>query len=340
MPARKKARKTGTARKRTSSRAALGDDSETFEDACCASADEFNAPETSADPTVDVESSTRTVTVNNAPNDEAVRVEVRPGEIVITIKTAALQMAAPAALTTSMAHGTAGDEPQADSTRVGLTEVAADKLGQGYKNAWIRADLRDDYLSAMQKVKALGGILTSSGAIRALTAGVTAGRSRTSFHYTGRAIDLWIGTGMQGANDRYLIQRAGGTDKYPEWEVLCTSVNPLRDDPHFDASLIKTGDVDYLVWSKGPGAVTKRRNTTYFSLSAIMRQFGWVNIPARSDWKTEYLAVEWWHFQHHKGLVDGVSRFGDELRAIWPDDKVNKSGLALSAVFSGRSFRA
>lgn len=129
--------------------------------------------------------------------------------------------------------------------------------------------------------------MTSSGAIRELSAGAGPGRSKTSFHYTGRATDLRIGTGMQGT-----------------------------------------------------GAVARRREATCFSLTGVMKQFGWVNIPASSDWKSVYLSCEWWHFQHHSALVEGVSLFGNELRAVWPADKVANSGLALNAVFKGRSFRA
>ena len=283
--------------------------------------------------------------------EDAVTVEVRAHEVVIRIRTSALQaggmpsdstgaIEAVSALTRSVTRGMSAAAPQSDTTRVGLTQVPADKMGDGYATAWIRTDLRDAYMSAFQTVKALGGVMTSSGAIRELGAGATAGRSGTSFHYTGRAFDLWIGTGMQGANDRYLIQRAGGTDANPECEVLCISVSPQSADPNFDASMLKTGDVEYLVWKKGTGVIAKRRQATYFSLTAVLRKFGWVNIPARTDWVSQYLSTEWWHFQHHKGLVESASLFGDELRAVWPADKVAKSGLSLNAVFKGRSFRA
>ncbi|MGV3709904.1 MAG: hypothetical protein ACO1Q7_13805 [Gemmatimonas sp.] len=227
-----------------------------------------------------------------------------------------------------------------DKPSVGLVKVAADKLKDGYSSAWIRTDLQTEYNEALATIRALGGIMTSSGAIRDLGAGAGPGRSKTSFHYSGRAFDLFIGTGMSGASDRYIIQRSGGTPELPEWEVLCVSENPLTSDPHYDASLIKDAMVDYVTWKSGVGLVSAKRQVKYFSLSAVLKKFGWVNIPARSDWKTQYLSCEWWHFQHHKGLKEGVSKFGDELRAVWPTSKVAASGLALDAIFKGRSFRA
>jgi len=302
------------------------------------------------DPSLDVSEPTPSASSSSLRLGDAVTVEVRAHEVVITIRTGALQaggmqsdstgaIEVVSALTQSVTRGITAAAPQSDSTRVGLTQVPADKMGDGYSTAWIRTDLRDEYMSAFQMVKALGGVMTSSGAIRDLGAGATAGRSGTSFHYTGRAFDLWIGTGMQGDNDRYLVQRAGGTAANPECELLCISVNPQVTDPNYDASMIRTGEVEYLIWKKGTGAIAKKRQATYFSLTAVLRKFGWVNIPSRTDWVSQYLSTEWWHFQHHKGLVEGVSLFGDELKAVWPADKVAKSGLALGAVFKGRSFR-
>lgn len=228
--------------------------------------------------------------------------------------------------------------PAADPP-IGFTKITADKLGDGFGATSIRADLKSEYNDAMATIKALGGVLTSSGAVRELSAEASAGRSQTSFHYTGRAFDVWIGTGMQGLKDRYLVQRNGGTDANPEWEILCTSETPDTSSPLFDASLIETRDVEFVVWKKGPGITLQSRTVKCFSLTSVLKKFGWVNIPARTAWKTEYLSCEWWHFQHHKGLVEGQSLFGDELRAVWKSAAVAKSGLALNAVFKGRSFR-
>jgi hypothetical protein len=72
----------------------------------------------------------------------------------------------------------------------------------------------------------------------------------------------------------------------------------------------------------------------------MLTEGGWQRIPARSDWKNNYMSCEWWHFQNQTGLVTGESRFGDELKKVWPADDVDRSGLALNAVWGNQSFVA
>jgi hypothetical protein len=270
--------------------------------------------------------------------DDVVQVRVRPGEIVIHIKTSALH---PPSLDVSVsADAGAGVEmdPTAADAFVGLTNVPADKRGSGYESFRVRTDLKEHYLAAYNQVKALGGIVSSSGGLRDLSAPVTPGRSRTSLHYTGRAIDLYIYTGMQGATDRYMVTRDGGTDANPEWKVWCVSEGAETSSPLYDASLIQEGEIEYLTWKKGTGTVRAKRTARYFCLTDVLVRYGWQRIPARKDWRTTYESLEWWHFQHPQGLVKGVSKFGDELRAVWPAAKVASSGLALNALWRGRSF--
>jgi hypothetical protein len=290
----------------------------------------------------------------------AVQIRVRPDEVVITIRTGALAHAprvhiapppmpfgvgGPVAFTTEVSSDFVGQHagPQAvdsveASASLGLATVPADKYKNGFGALQIRSDLKDYYLGAYNKVKALGGILTSSGSLRALNAQVTSGRSRTSLHYTGRAFDLFVYTGMQGPQDRYLVARDGGTDAAPEWKLYCTSVVPSTADPDYDESLIQTGTLEYAMWRKNTGYATAQRTETYFCLSDVLASFGWMRIPSRPLWKTDYMSVEWWHFQHHEGLVEGVSTLGEELFKIWPASAVKASGLALNAVWRGRGF--
>ena len=223
---------------------------------------------------------------------------------------------------------------------VGLATVPADRYGEGYPHFYLRADLAHAYLRAYRQVRALGGILTSSGAIRALDAEAAAGRSGTSLHYTGRALDLCIHTGMLGPADPYLVVRDGGPDEAPLWSVLCVSTAPDPADPLYDASLLREGEVEAALWREGRGYRTITRRAVCFSLTDVLAAQGWHRIPARPDWRTSYLSVEWWHFQHHAGLREGETRFGDELRRVWPADRVERSGLALDAVWRGLSFEA
>ncbi|MFN2566539.1 MAG: hypothetical protein ABR499_16195, partial [Gemmatimonadaceae bacterium] len=171
---------------------------------------------------------------------DAVRIEIRRGEIVITIRgepleagavpppgftarrlVTAARALAPPGIAPAIAGRTAAARIGAAAAAragvapvfVGLASVPADKFGAGFNNFTIRADLADSYRAVYRQVKALGGVLTSSGGIRDLGAGATAGRSRTSLHYTGRAIDLFIHTGMQGGSEPYLVTRDGGNHR-------------------------------------------------------------------------------------------------------------------------------
>lgn len=283
-----------------------------------------------------------------APLADAVQIRVRKGEIVITIRTDELaagivpsmvRVEPEPAIPPARRRG-ARAPARAAAPSVGFATVPADRMGQGYSNFTLRADLADSYRAAYAQVKALGGVLTSSGAVRSLREPATPGRSKTSLHYTGRAIDLFIYTGMQGAADRYVVARNGGTDANPEWKLYCTSVAPLVSDPLFQPALIQEGELACAVWRKGAGYKTVKRRLTYFCLTDVLVAHGWRPIPARRDWKTNYLSCEWWHFQHHQGLIASRSRFGDELLQVWPAELVQQSGLMLDAVWAGRSFRA
>jgi hypothetical protein len=225
---------------------------------------------------------------------------------------------------------------------VGFTNVPADKFGpvagfgSGFGSLSLRADLADSYRAALARVRALGGRLTSSGAVRELAAQVSAGRSATSLHYTGRALDLFIGSGMQGPNDPYVVVRDGGGDDHPLWKVFCVVDAAAPDDP-----LTAERELPAAVHRKGTatGFAAQPRRVRCFSVTDVLAQFGWVRIPSRLAYRTDYLSVEWWHFQNQSGLVDGRTRFGDELRAVWPAAKVAASGLALNAVWSSQSFK-
>lgn len=219
-----------------------------------------------------------------------------------------------------------------------LQTVSADHLPGGFGDFRIREDFVDSYKRVLTRARALGGLVTSSGALRDLHEPATAGRSRTSLHYTGRAIDLYIESGMRTSRDPYAVVPAVTGDRVT-WTIWCESVSPEPGDDAFDPALIVEQELEYAVWKAGTGFTLARRRGRFFSLTALFRSAGWQPIPARADWRTTYLSCEWWHFQNQRGLVNGVTKFGDELRAIWPSTLVASSGLALNAVWSGQSFK-
>jgi hypothetical protein len=219
-----------------------------------------------------------------------------------------------------------------------LKTVPADHLPGGFGDFRIREDLIDSYKRVLTQARVLGGIVTSSGALRDLHEPATAGRSRTSLHYTGRAIDLYIESGMRSVDDPYAVVPTVSGSRVT-WTVWCESVSPKADDPSFNPALVQEMELECAIWKAGIGFVTAKRTGRFFSLTGLFKAAGWQPIPARADWKTNYLSCEWWHFQNQRGLMNGVTKFGDELRSVWPSALVAQSGLALNAIWSGQSFK-
>ncbi|MDQ6635804.1 MAG: hypothetical protein M3Z10_13720 [Gemmatimonadota bacterium] len=225
---------------------------------------------------------------HGATLSDTVRIEIRGSEIVIRIRTdsAAVSMVDArddvagdrddvSLLGAAKARTRAVPRPRTAPGFVGFGIAPADKYRDGYSQVQLRKDLVDSYTAALQHVHALGGLLTSSGAIRDLGEPATAGRSTRSLHYTGRALDLFIYSGMQGGEEPYLVTRAGGTDANPEWEIFCVSKAPLTTHPLVDASLIAERDVECLRWVRDVGSRPFTRRAHCFSLTDVMaRQAG------------------------------------------------------------------
>ena len=209
------------------------------------------------------------------------------------------------------------------------TDAAADcKTG-----FFVRDDLAASLIEVYRTVRARGGLLTSSGGTRALTAEIHAARSPVSLHYLGRAIDLCIQSGMHGASDPYAVIEEPNDDdpERPWWRVLARGAG--------DAGRSLTAPMNQ-VWRSGEGGVTLPRDEAFFDLTALFAEHGWTRIPARPGWRTNYLCTEWWHFECHQGLTPGESRFGEQLDALFAADAIDASPLAVSRdrVWNGRYF--
>lgn len=92
----------------------------------------------------------------------------------------------------------------------GTGPVVADKFSapgrQGLASWVVALSIKSDLDTVLAQIRAAGGVATSSGGIRDLGAAVDNTRSAKSFHYTGRAIDLYIYSGMfDPATDPYVV---------------------------------------------------------------------------------------------------------------------------------------
>lgn len=189
--------------------------------------------------------------------------------------------------------------------RLPFTRVPADKSGDGYDRFVVRSDVAEAYMNVREEVLEAGGILASSGGKRSLTAYVGPSRSATSFHYTGRALDLHVGSGMERlASDPYVIASDG--DRY--WRIFARA-------PGGDAM-----EIDAFSYASRVDATKVSGN--FLDLTAIFEKHGFSRIRARKSFFNggHWLGAEWWHFQYEVGLEAGVSTFGEELLRVYSEE--------------------
>lgn len=185
--------------------------------------------------------------------------------------------------------------------------VPADRYRDGYDRFFLREDAAAAYMRVRERVVAVGGKLTSSGARRSLNETVSASRSATSFHYTGRALDLHVGSGMENrSRDPFVVASDG--DRY--WRVYARAEGgePMEIDA-----------VTYGTRNRG-----RPVSGRFLDLTALFQAEGFQRIRARSRFFTggSWLGAEWWHFQYEADLVRGASTFGDELLKVYTEGQV------------------
>ena len=185
--------------------------------------------------------------------------------------------------------------------------VPADKYRDGYDRFFLREDVAEAYLKVRNIVVEAGGKLTSSGARRSLNADVGASRSATSFHYTGRALDLHLGSGMENrAKDPFVV----AADGERLWRVYA------RAD---GGQPMEINAVTYGSRNKGQPTSGK-----FIDVTGEFEKAGFKRIRARRSFFTggTYLGAEWWHFQYETGLVVGESTFGGELLKVYTEEQL------------------
>ena len=181
----------------------------------------------------------------------------------------------------------------------------ASPYGNGFENFHLRDDVGEAYKKVFDTITGMGGLLPSSGGIRSLKEKVSAGRSATSFHYTGRALDVNIYSALQKPDtDPLVVSLDSEMTAQPRWRVYA------RIDEG------ETMILSAATWTaKGLGF--KKTTGIFIDLSALFKEHGFSAIRARKGWEQDYLCLEWWHFQYEAGLIAGKSTFGEELRKIY-----------------------
>lgn len=190
--------------------------------------------------------------------------------------------------------------------------VSADQHnGEGYKQFSLRDDVAGAYCEVYEDIHDKGGILTSSGGIRSLRASLNSSRSATSFHYLGRALDLYIYSGMVDVEtDPYVISREGER-KYRVFARCKKEYNP-------EANLPDVQTVEHAItYNDRTGGV--KVEGRFVDLTALFEKHGFKSIRARRRFEegASMMGAEWWHFQYEKGLIEEVTTFGSELLKVY-----------------------
>jgi hypothetical protein len=198
-------------------------------------------------------------------------------------------------------------QDHAHPNQMGWVRVPADPYRDGYDRFFLREDVAAAYMKVRDIVVEAGGKLTSSGARRSLKERVSASRSATSFHYTGRALDLMVGSGMENRTKYPYVIAADG-DRY--WRVF------VRADggQQMDINAVTYG-------SRNNGKIVSGK---FIDLTALFEQQGFKRIRARKSFFDggTWLGAEWWHFQFEQGLESGVTTFGHELLRVYSEEQV------------------
>lgn len=205
------------------------------------------------------------------------------------------------------------DSPGADNleeapARLTFEPSPADAYKQGYSRVWLRSDTAARYRAVYEAAHAAGAKLTSSGGKRDLNAPVSAGRSATSFHYSGRALDLFLYSGMVSpATDPYVVVRDGDARHHRVY-ARCDAAQAT----HQSLSNVVT-------YANRSGSLTA--NGSFIDLTALFQAQGFQRIAARPDFPGggDAIGAEWWHFQDETGLIRGQSTFGGELLKVYSE---------------------
>ena len=196
------------------------------------------------------------------------------------------------------------DSLETDPARLSFIRVPADKYRDGYDRFFLRSDVAQAYNVVRKRVIEAGGKITSSGARRSLDARVSPSRSATSFHYTGRALDLHVGSGMERTSrDPYVV--TNDEDRYWRVYVRAPGGTPMELDA-----------ITYTNRNR-----SRKVTGSFLDLTELFELQGFNRIRARKSFFNggTWLGAEWWHFQYEKGLVTEKSTFGEELLKVYSE---------------------
>ena len=207
-------------------------------------------------------------------------------------------------------------------------------LSYGYNQ--LSSEFAEKYNNVLNKVIALGGVLTSGGGRRPLS---SLNRAILGMHNIGRAIDLAPYSGLAGVvgsdpNIKYLVIRDTPGRQNSLFTVWCivdknkAGFNQEEFDQAVSSGLAKqnyTFTVDLIR--------NLNNQSTYewtgdaFNLTQLMQEQGFKRIKPIDDYLTQgkFAGIEWWHYEIHEGLVVGQTTGLDEMLKLYSYEEASTS---------------
>lgn len=209
--------------------------------------------------------------------------------------------------------------PLVQSGSYNIRKVDADRVTgylEGYNSFRLREDAADYYEGLLNEMHSYGGVITSSGSLRSLSANVSAGRSSKSMHYTGIAFDLYIQSGMKNPKiDPFIVTQDGS-----KFRVYCR------------ASRGEDKVLEAIKW-RGGRITTETTEARVIDFTEMAANYGFKNIGPRSCFPKNYLCAEWWHFQNEWVVTPFFSQFGIEVLKL---NSISLSQLHRSSLWQNR----
>ena len=250
--------------------------------------------------------------------------------------------------------GTSTSRPKMKRVRIPFDKMRYDHAsGGGYPKVYMREDVARDIMSIKDIVNNLGGVLGTYGGSRALTNYNPNNKnaSTTSFHYTNMAFDIYSPGGSIDPRSNpktceYVVTRSVEENSRGRYyfDIWARSDKPNARYKGYRVEKVKLKALN----CNRPGTGRPAREVEvvgyYINLWQIIKDHGFKRISGRAGFYTNCgggAASEWWHMQSHRGLVEGVSRWGDVLKKSNPDNKVEASPpwRHRNRVFRGKGFR-
>ena len=246
---------------------------------------------------------------------------------------------------------------QFDAPRIG-----PDAGKQPSSNLELREDVANDLSQVKRILNELGAVLTTAGTGRKL------GSSRgvpSSLHPLFMAIDLNTRNSSINVKGRgyfdyeYFLTKAAGSEfLFDIWARSDKPAGTTYTDPNTGATFqVEEKTLDVLVCRYNKGhlpATTEQYTGNVVPLTSVMKSYGFFRISPRRPWveacvpkklgkykklSDDAVAAEWWHFQSHRNLVQGQSKWGETARLVQDDQEVDRQPKSLlNRVFRGKGF--